>query len=168
MGTPKGGKISVPFFLNQMAFLHVFLRAVSFFQSLLQFCFRCKSSILQVLSTWGYPKRSKLSFLFSVIKLHFFMHFNMPFHFFKVPFVFSADPKPAFCKAKVHKGTPKGGKISVPFFLNHMAFFHVFLRAISFFQTPFRFFPQFQNEHFARVNCIGVPPKQEKCQFLFS
>ena len=54
---PKGLKMLVPFFLNQAAFFHVFLRAILFFQSLFQFCFCCKSSILQVFSTFGYPKR---------------------------------------------------------------------------------------------------------------
>ena len=146
------------------------------------------------------------------------MHFYVPFHFIKVPFDFSAVPKPAFCKAKVHKGTPNGAKMSFLFFFNRMAFFHVFLRTFSFFPTPLDFpsvpkpafckakvhrgtpkggkmsvlfslierqfflcifmchfiflkslliFPQFQNQHFARLRCIGVPPKEEKCQFLF-
>ena len=47
-GTPKGGKMSLLFFSNEAAFFDAFLRAISFFQSLFQFCFRCKSSILQV------------------------------------------------------------------------------------------------------------------------
>ena len=58
------------------------------------------------------------------------MHLYVPFHFFKVPFDFSAAPKPAFCKAKVPKGIPDGAKKSFLFFFNRMAFFHVFLRAI--------------------------------------
>ena len=41
--------------------------------------------------------------------------------------------------------------MSVLFFSNRTAFFHAFLRAISFFQTPFR-----------------LPQKEEKCQFFFS
>ena len=80
-----------------------------------------------------------MSFLFSLIKWHFFMYFYVPFHFFKVPFDFSAVPKPAFCKPKVHRGTPKGGKMSVLSFLIERQFFYVFLCAISFFPTPFRF-----------------------------
>ena len=47
-GTPRGGKMSHLFFSNKTAFLQVFLRAISFFQSLFQFYFHCKSSILQV------------------------------------------------------------------------------------------------------------------------
>ena len=61
------------------------------------------------------------------------------FIFFIIPFDFVCRPKAAFCKAKVHRGTPKGGKMSVPFLLNQVAFFHVFLPAISAFQRPFRF-----------------------------
>ena len=68
------------------------------------------------------------------------MHFYVPFHFCKVPFDFSVVLKPAFCKAKMHKGTPVGAKMSFLFFSNQMAFFYVFLRANSFFQSPFRFF----------------------------
>ena len=73
------------------------------------------------------------------MKRHFFMHFYVLFHFFQLPFDFVCRPKAAFCKAKVHRGTPKGVKMSVPFFLNQMAFLHVFLRAILFFQSLFHF-----------------------------
>ena len=65
------------------------------------------------------------------------MYFYLPFHFFQLPFDFPSLPKLAFRKVKVHRGTPKGGKMSVPFFLNQMAFSHVFLGAFSFFQSPF-------------------------------
>ena len=67
------------------------------------------------------------------------MHFYVPFHFFQLPFDFVCRPKAAFRKAKVHRGTPKGGEMSVPFFSNETAFLHVFLRAILFFQSLFQF-----------------------------
>ena len=52
-------------------------------------------------------------------------------HFiFSVFFNFASVAKAAICKSRVHRGTPKGGNMSVPFYLNEMAFLHVFLRAI--------------------------------------
>ena len=63
------------------------------------------------------------------MKRHFLMHFYVKFHFFQLPFDFACRPKAGFSKTKVHRGTPKGVKMSVPFFLNQMAFLHVFLRA---------------------------------------
>ena len=72
-------------------------------------------------------------------QMAFFMYFYVLFYFFKVFFNFASVAKAAFCKAKVHRGTPKRGKMSVPFFLNQMPFFHVFLRALSFFQSLFQF-----------------------------
>ena len=110
--------MSVPFFLNQMAFLHVFLRAISFFQSLFQFC------------------------------------------------AFVA--KAAFCKSRAHRGTPKEEKMSLLFFSNRTAFLHVFLRAISFFKSLFQFCLPLQKQHFASLERIGVPQKEEKCHFSFS
>ena len=193
-GTPKGVKMSVkmsvPFFLNQMAFLHVFLRVILFFQSFsillplqnqhfaslecvrgpqkeekCQFSFSlmkrhflmhfyvpfhffkvffnfasiakaafCKFTVRRVPQ-----KEGKCHFSFSLMKRHFFMHFYVPFHFFKVSLDFACRPKAAFCKPKVHRGTPKGVKMSFPFFLNQIAFLHVFLRAILFFQSLFQF-----------------------------
>ena len=168
----------------------------------------------------GVPqKEEKCHFSFSLIKRHFIMHFYVAFYFFKLPFDFVCRPKAAFCKAKVHMGTPKEGKISVPFFSNQIAFFLVFLRAISFFKVFFNFafvakaafckskahsgtpkggkmsllffsnktaffsciftchfifsnslliLSVVQMQHFARLKWIGVRPKEEKCQFLFS
>ena len=54
------------------------------------------------------PEGAKMSFLFSLIKWHFFMYFYVPFHFFQLRFDFPSLPKPAFCKPRVHRGTPKG------------------------------------------------------------
>ena len=128
------------FFSNKTAFLHVFLHAFLFF-SLFQFYFSCKSSILQVQSAKGVPpKEEKCHFSFFLIKRHFCMYFYVPFPFFKVFFNFTSVAKAAFCKSRAHGGTPKGAKISVPFFLNQMAFWHVFLQAISFFQSLFQFY----------------------------
>ena len=71
------------------------------------------------------------------------MYFYVPFHFFKVSFDFACLSRGAFCKAKAHRGTTKGGKMSVLFFSNRMAIFHAFLRAISLlfhiFRVPFDF-----------------------------
>ena len=80
-----------------------------------------------------------MSLPFSLMKRHFLMHFYVPFLFFQLPSYFVCRPKAAFCKAKAHIGTPKGGKMSLLFFSNETAFFHAFLRAISFFQLPFEF-----------------------------
>ena len=85
------------------------------------------------------PKGGKMSLLFLSDKTEFYMYFYKPFHFFKLFFNFPSVAKAAFCKSRAHGGTPKGGKISVPFFLNQMAFLHVFLRAISLFQSLFQF-----------------------------
>ena len=80
-----------------------------------------------------------MSVPFFLIKWHFCMYFYVPFHFFKVFFNFASVAKAAFCKTRVHIGTPKGGKMSLLFFSNETALFHAFLRAISYFLTPFRF-----------------------------
>ena len=183
-GTPREGKMSHLFFSNKTAFFHIFLHAISF-SSLFQFYFRCKSSILQVWSAWGYPQRRKnissfflesngifaciftchFSFLksfsillpfqkqhfasierivvpqkegkchfsFFLIKRHFCMYFYVPVHFFKLFFNFPSVAKAAFCKSRAHRGTPKGGKMSLLSLSDKTAFLHVFLRAISFF-----------------------------------
>ena len=36
------------------------------------------------------------------------------------------------------------------------------------FSKPLSIFPQFQNQHFARIKRLGVPSKEEKCYFFFS
>ena len=97
-----------------------------------------------------------MSLFFSLIEWHFFMYFYLPFQFFNVPFDFVCLPKAAFCKDKVHRGTPKRAKMSFLFFFNGMAFFHVFLRAISFFQS-FSILLQLQKQHFASLKHMGVP-----------
>ena len=78
------------------------------------------------------PKEEKCHFSFFLIKRHFCMYFYVPFHFFKLFFNFIFVAKAAFCKSRAHRGTPKGGKMSLPFLSDKMAFLHVFLRAISF------------------------------------
>ena len=53
------------------------------------------------------------------------------------------------------------------FFSNETAFLHVFLRVISFFQS-FSILLPLQKQHFASLERIGVPQKEEKCHFSFS
>ena len=67
-----------------------------------------------------------MSLFFSLIESHFYMHFYLPFQFFNVPFDFFAVQKPAFCKAKAHRGKPKEGNMSLLFFSNGTAFFYAF------------------------------------------
>ena len=108
-----------------------------------------------------------MSVPFSLIERHFFMYLYAPFHFFKVPFDFSAVPKPAFCKAKVHRGTPKGAKMSFLFFFNQMAFFHVFLRAISFFQILFQFCFRCKSTCLQVLSTYGYPKRRKNVTSLF-
>ena len=86
------------------------------------------------------PKEEKCHFSFFLIKRHFCMYFYVPFHFFKLFFNFPFVAKAAFCKSRVHRGTPRGGEMSHLFFSNKTAFLHVFLHAISFFQSLFQFY----------------------------
>ena len=130
--------MSVPFFQHQMAFSHVFLRAILFFQSF-SILLPLQKQHLASLKRIGVPqKEEKCHFTFSQMKQHFFMHFYVPIYFFKVFFNFAFVTKAAFCKSRAHRGTLKGGKMSLLFFSNETAFFHAFLRAISFFQSLFR------------------------------
>ena len=59
-----------------------------------------------------------MSLHFSLIERHVLCIFTCHFNFFKVPFDFASLPKAAFCKNKVHRCTPKGGKMSLLFFSN--------------------------------------------------
>ena len=138
-GTPKGGKISVPFLLNQMAFLHVFLHAIFFFKVFFNFTSVSKPAFCKSRAHRGTLKGGKMSLLFLSDKTAFLHLFLRAISFFKLFFSFPFVAKAAFCKSRAHGGTPKGVKISVPFFLNQMAFLHVFLRAISLFQSLFQF-----------------------------
>ena len=167
-GTPKGGKMSVPFFLNQMAFFHKFLRAISFFQSFSILLSLQKQHFASLKHIRVPQKEEKNSLLFFSNQTAFFHDFYVPFHFFKVTFDFSAVPKPAFCKAKVLKGTPKGAKMSFLFSLIEWQFFLCIFMCHFIFLKSLSIFPQFQNQHFARLKCIGVPPKEQKCHFFFS
>ena len=81
---------------------------------------------------------------------------------------FSTFPIPEFCKAKGHRGTPKGGKISLLFLSNQMALFNACLPAISIFQSPFLFLLSAKTSIFSRLKRIGVPQKEKKCHFFFS
>ena len=96
------------------------------------------------------------------------MHFNVPFHFFKVPFDFVCLPKAAFCKDKGHRGTPKGRKMLRLFFSNRMAGIFSFIFTCYFiFPKSILILPPFQNQHFAMLRHIGVPPKEKKCHHFF-
>ena len=85
------------------------------------------------------PKEEKFQFLFLQSNGTFACIFTMHLIFFKVSFNFTLVTEAAFCKSRVRRGTPKGGKMSLLFFSNETAFFHAFLPAISFFPIPFRF-----------------------------
>ena len=116
-----------------------FLRAISFFMSF-SILLPWQKQQFASLKRIGVPeKEEKCHFSFSLMKRHFFMHFSVPFYFFKVFFNFASVAKAVFCKSRAHKGTPKGGKMSLLFFSNKTAFFHAFLPAISFFQSLFQF-----------------------------
>ena len=135
----KEKKRPLLFFSIETAFLHVFLRAISFFKVFFNFPLLQKQHFAS-LGRIGVPqKEEKCHFSFFLIKRHFCMYFYVPFYFFKLFFNFPFAAKAAFFKSRAHRGTPKGGKMSVPFFLNQMEFLHVFLQAISFFQSLFQF-----------------------------
>ena len=137
-----------------------------FFKVFFNFASVAKAAFCKSRAHRGTLKGGKMSLLFFLIKRHFFMHFYVPFHFFKVPFDFSAVAKPAFCKAKVHKGTLKGAKISFLFFFNPMAFCHVFLGAISFFQSLFQFCFRCKSSILEVLSTWGYL-KRSKLSFLF-
>ena len=67
------------------------------------------------------------------------MYFYVPFHFFKVFFNFPFVAKAAFCKSRAHRGTPKGGKMSLLFLSNETAFLHEFFVPFHFFKVFFNF-----------------------------
>ena len=103
-----------------------------------------KAAFFKAKAHRGSPKGGKVSLLFFSNRIGiFFINFYLAFNFFKVPFVFASLPKAALCNDRAHRGTPKGGKMSLLFFFNRMVFFHAFLRAISFYQRPFRFWLSF-------------------------
>ena len=74
-----------------------------------------------------------MSLLFLSDKTTFLHVFLRAILFFKLFFNFLSVTKAAFCKSRAHRGTPKGGKMSLLFLSDKTAFLHVFLRAISFF-----------------------------------
>ena len=94
-----------------------------FFKVFFNFASVTKAAICKSKEHRGTPKGGKMSLPFSLMKRHFFMHFYVPFLFFQLPSYFVCRPKAAFCKAKVHRGTPKEGKMSVPFFLESNGIF---------------------------------------------
>ena len=133
-GTPKEAKMPLLFFsLIEWHFFIHFFTCLFIFLKFLSLLPAFQKQHFARIKRIGVPqKKEKVQFFFSLIERHFFMHFYVPFYLFKVPFDFVCLPKAAFCSDKAHRGTPKGGKISVLFYSNRMVFFHVFLRAISF------------------------------------
>ena len=161
-GTPKGGKTSLPFISNGMAFFMHFYVPFHFFKVPFDFASVPKAVFWKCKAHRGTPKVGKMSFLCFSNRTAFFH----AIHLFKVSFDFVSVPKAAFSKSKAHRGTPKVAKMSLPFFSNRTAFFHAFLGAISFFKT-LSILNAFRKQHFARLNYIGVPPNKEKGQFFF-
>ena len=96
-GTPKGGKLSLLFFSNRMAFFMHFYVPFHIFKVLFHFASFPKAAFCKATAHIVTPKEEKRHFLFSLIEWHFFMHFYLPFHFFKIPFDFDFLPNAAFC-----------------------------------------------------------------------
>ena len=126
IGVPqKEGKCHLSFFLIKLYFACIFMCHFIFLNSFSIFLSLQKQHFAS-LERMGVPQKERKCHLsYFLIKLYFCMYFYVPFHFFKLFFNFPFVAKAAFCKSKAHGGTPKGGKISVPFFLNQMAFLHV-------------------------------------------
>ena len=126
--------MSLLFTPNKTVFFHAVLRAISFFLKSFSILLPLQKQHFASLQHIGIPqKEEKCHFSSSLMKRHFFMHFYVPCHFFKVFFNFASVAKAAFCKSKAHSGTPKEGKMSLLLFSNETAFFHAFLCAISIF-----------------------------------
>ena len=81
-----------------------------------------------------------MSVLFFLIEWHFFACiFTCHLIFLKSVSILPAFQKQHFATLKRTGVPPKEEKVSLLFFSNRMAFLQAFLRAISFFQSPFRF-----------------------------
>ena len=98
--------MSLLFFSNETAFFHAFLPAISFFQSFSILLPLRKQHFASLERIGVPPKEEKCQFSFSKMKRHFFIHFYLPFNFFKVFFNFASVTKAAFCKWRAHRGTP--------------------------------------------------------------
>ena len=126
IGVPtKEEKYHFSFFLIKRHFCMYFYVPFHFFKLFFNFPFVAKAAFCKSRAHRGTPKGGKMSLLFFSDKTLYCMYFYVPFHFFKLFFNFPFVAKAAFCKSRAHGGTPKGGKISVPFFLNQLAFLHV-------------------------------------------
>ena len=110
-----------------------------FFKVPLDFASHPKAAFFKAKAHRGTPKRRKCVSSFFSNRMAFFHALLRAICFFKVPLDFPSLSKAAFFKAKAHRGTPKGLKMSLLFFCNQMAFFRPSLRAILFFQSPFSF-----------------------------
>ena len=160
--------MSVPFFSNQMAFLHVFLRAISFFQIFFNFASVAKAAFCKSRAHRGTPKGGKMSLLFFCNKTAFFMYFYVPFHFFKVFFNFPSVAKAAFCKSRAHRGTPKGGKMSFSFSLIEWHFSCIFTCHFIFLKS-FSILSSVAKAAFCKEEAHRSSPKRRKndSSFLF-
>ena len=58
--------------------------------------------------------------------------------------------------------------MSLLFFSNETGIFACILTCHLIFLKSFLILLRLQKQDFASLECIGVPPKEEKCQFLFS
>ena len=108
-----------------------------------------------------------MSLLFLSNRIAFFHAFYMAFNFFKVTFDFTPFQKQDFARVKRIGVPPKEEKCRLCFSLIEWLFFMHFYVPFHFFKVPFEL-PPFQNQHFARLKSIGVPPKEEICHFFFS
>ena len=130
--------MSLLFFSIETAFLHVFLHAISFFQSLFQFYFSCKSSILQVQSAKGVPpKEEKCHFSFFLIKRHFCMYFYVPFHFLNSFSILLPFQKQHFASLERVWVPQEEEKCHFSFSLIKRHFFVHFYAPFKFFQPSF-------------------------------
>ena len=93
----------------------------------------------------------------------FFMHFYVPFHFFKVRFDFACLPRAPFGKAKAHRGTQKCHFFSS---LIKWHFFVHFYVLFLFFKVPFGF-PPLPKAAFWKDKAHRGTPKGAKMPFLF-
>ena len=118
MGVPQKEENVTSFFLQSNGiFSCIFLCHFIFSKSLLILPAFQKQHFARIKSIGVPQKKEKCHFSFSLIEWHFFMYFYLPFQFFNVPFNFVCLPKPAFCKDKAHRGTPKEAKMSLLFLL---------------------------------------------------
>ena len=95
------------------------------------------------------------------------MYFYVPNNFFKVFFNFASIAKAASCKSRAHRGTPKGGKMSLLFFSNETAFFLCIVTCYFIFSNSLSILSAVQKQHFVRLKCIGCPQRSKNVSSFF-